>query len=228
MLLLGPQTDQVDALRQTLPCYLALFGLAEVFELLVSVDALRLRNSLQLIAILESVINGCFCPRLTLTFKYRFHVALIVFSAIQIHQTETALCGTPSLALQVRHARWAVVHVWLTSRFPVLVHFVRAARTARAIARCGIALISEPSLGSRCAQPLNFHHSLLIVVPIILGVALIVMCFCVRALYAEFGFVVVSFPLGWPQLITLSSWAVFHAIGADPRMRSASCGCNGH
>ncbi|KAK7014877.1 SET domain-containing protein [Favolaschia claudopus] len=60
---------------KTLPCYLALFALAEVFELLMALDALRLRNIIQLIGILL------------------FHMALIVFAAIQIHQTESALLG---------------------------------------------------------------------------------------------------------------------------------------
>jgi hypothetical protein len=41
----------------------------------------------------------------------------------------------------------------------------------------------------------------LIVVPVILGVSLLSMIYFVRELYHEFG------------------WAVFHAIGADPRMK---------
>jgi hypothetical protein len=60
---------------KTLPCYLALFALAEVFELLMALDALRLRNIIQLIGILL------------------FHMALIVFAAIQIHETKSALVG---------------------------------------------------------------------------------------------------------------------------------------
>ncbi|KAJ7097943.1 hypothetical protein B0H15DRAFT_1008462 [Mycena belliarum] len=58
---------------KTLPCYLALFALAEIFELLMAFDALRLRNVIQLLGILL------------------FHMALIVMAAVQIHQTETAL-----------------------------------------------------------------------------------------------------------------------------------------
>ncbi|KAI0273615.1 hypothetical protein BC834DRAFT_966116 [Gloeopeniophorella convolvens] len=57
----------------TLPCYLALFVLAEIFELLMAFDALRLRNVIQLAGILL------------------FHVALVVFAAIQVHETKTAL-----------------------------------------------------------------------------------------------------------------------------------------
>lgn len=41
-------------------------------------------------------------------------------------------------------------------------------------------------------------------VPVILGVSLLGMIYFVRELYHEFG------------------WAVFHAIGADPRMKGAS------
>lgn len=58
---------------KTLPCYLALFALAEIFELLMAFDALRLRNIIQLIGILF------------------FHLALMVFAALQIRQTRTAL-----------------------------------------------------------------------------------------------------------------------------------------
>jgi hypothetical protein len=38
---------------QTIPCYLALFALAEIFELIMAFDALRLRNIIQLIGILS-------------------------------------------------------------------------------------------------------------------------------------------------------------------------------
>ncbi|THH11582.1 hypothetical protein EW146_g7987 [Bondarzewia mesenterica] len=58
---------------KTLPCYLALFLLAELFELVMAFDALRLRNVIQLVGILL------------------FHLALIVFAALQVHETHTAL-----------------------------------------------------------------------------------------------------------------------------------------
>ncbi|THH32137.1 hypothetical protein EUX98_g2050 [Antrodiella citrinella] len=67
----------LNILAQTLPCYLALFALAEIFELLMAFDALRLRNVIQLIGILA------------------FHSALIVFAALQIHETRTALVQMP-------------------------------------------------------------------------------------------------------------------------------------
>ncbi|PFH54370.1 hypothetical protein AMATHDRAFT_72862 [Amanita thiersii Skay4041] len=58
---------------KTLPCYLALFALAEVFELLMAFDALQMRNVIQLIGILF------------------FHLALMIAAALQVHQTKTAL-----------------------------------------------------------------------------------------------------------------------------------------
>ncbi|KAG6911516.1 hypothetical protein DXG01_014590 [Tephrocybe rancida] len=58
---------------KTLPCYLALFALAEIFELFMAFDALRLRNVIQLLGLLL------------------FHLALMVFAALQVHQTQTAL-----------------------------------------------------------------------------------------------------------------------------------------
>ncbi|KAI0306591.1 hypothetical protein B0F90DRAFT_1808253 [Multifurca ochricompacta] len=63
---------------KTIPCYLALFVLAEIFELLMAFDALRLRNVIQLAGILM------------------FHVALVVFAAIQVHETRAALVRTPN------------------------------------------------------------------------------------------------------------------------------------
>ncbi|TFL07387.1 hypothetical protein BDV98DRAFT_557781, partial [Pterulicium gracile] len=58
---------------KTLSCYLALFALAELFELGMAFDALRMRNIIQLIGILV------------------FHLGLVVFSGLQILQTHTAL-----------------------------------------------------------------------------------------------------------------------------------------
>ncbi|KIL00415.1 hypothetical protein PAXRUDRAFT_821704 [Paxillus rubicundulus Ve08.2h10] len=58
---------------KTLPCYLGLFILAEIFELAMAYDALRMRNIIQLLGIIL------------------FHGALIVFSALQVHETRTAI-----------------------------------------------------------------------------------------------------------------------------------------
>ncbi|KAH0583890.1 hypothetical protein H2248_009483 [Termitomyces sp. 'cryptogamus'] len=63
---------------KTLPCYLALFALAEIFELFIAFDALRLRNVIQLLGLLL------------------FHLALMVFAALQVHQTRTALVQLPN------------------------------------------------------------------------------------------------------------------------------------
>ncbi|GBE82305.1 UPF0658 Golgi apparatus membrane protein [Sparassis crispa] len=68
-----PDVDYTITRYKTLPCYLALFALAEIFELVMTFDALRLRNVIQLIGILL------------------FHMGLTVMAALQIHETRTAL-----------------------------------------------------------------------------------------------------------------------------------------
>jgi len=107
---------------QTVPCYLALFVLAEIFELLMAFDALRLRNVIQLVGILL------------------FHVALIFFAALQIHETKTALvrepncdgtvdfvrCGGPgTLFRKVEHLLIAVPCIIAAAWF-IIIFFVRA------------------------------------------------------------------------------------------------------
>ncbi|KAF7778739.1 hypothetical protein Agabi119p4_3084 [Agaricus bisporus var. burnettii] len=67
------EVDFSQARYRTLSCYLALFALAEIFELFMAFDALRLRNIIQLVGILA------------------FHLALMVFAALQVHQTRIAL-----------------------------------------------------------------------------------------------------------------------------------------
>ncbi|KAL1947786.1 hypothetical protein VTO73DRAFT_13510 [Trametes versicolor] len=72
----GKVADHVDlelSRYKTIPCYLALFILAEVFELFMAYDALRLRNVIQLVGILL------------------FHSALVVMAALQVHETRAAL-----------------------------------------------------------------------------------------------------------------------------------------
>ncbi|KAF9069648.1 hypothetical protein BDP27DRAFT_1325125 [Rhodocollybia butyracea] len=66
---------------KTIPCYLALFALAEVFEMFMAIDALRLRNVIQLFGILF------------------FHLALIVSAALQVHQTRDAILDVNSTLL---------------------------------------------------------------------------------------------------------------------------------
>jgi len=70
--------DLTSTNYKTLPCYLALFALAEVFELVMAFDALRARNVIQLVGLLV------------------FHLALIVFAALQVEQTKTALVLKPN------------------------------------------------------------------------------------------------------------------------------------
>ncbi|KAK2466933.1 hypothetical protein APHAL10511_001191 [Amanita phalloides] len=70
--LVEEKVEFVDTYK-TLPCYLALFALAEVFELLITIDALRLRNIIQLMGILA------------------FHLGLMVTAAIQVRETRIAL-----------------------------------------------------------------------------------------------------------------------------------------
>ncbi|OBZ75710.1 hypothetical protein A0H81_04380 [Grifola frondosa] len=62
---------------KTISCYLALFALAEIFEILMAFDALRLRSVIQLAGLLI------------------FHLALLVFAALQVHETRTALVTDP-------------------------------------------------------------------------------------------------------------------------------------
>ncbi|KAI0781003.1 hypothetical protein BD413DRAFT_501724 [Trametes elegans] len=77
----GKVHDHVDldlSRYKTIPCYLALFILAELFELFMAYDALRLRNIIQLVGILL------------------FHSALLVMAALQVHETRSALVHNPS------------------------------------------------------------------------------------------------------------------------------------
>ncbi|KIJ44409.1 hypothetical protein M422DRAFT_252419 [Sphaerobolus stellatus SS14] len=62
---------------KTLPCYFALFALAEIFSVVISIDALKLRNIIQMLGIIG------------------FQGAMIVFSALQVRQTRIALVRTP-------------------------------------------------------------------------------------------------------------------------------------
>ncbi|KAF8503574.1 hypothetical protein F5888DRAFT_1004223 [Russula emetica] len=114
--------DLSSSYYRTIPCYLALFVLAEIFELLMAFDALRLRNVIQLVGILL------------------FHAALIFFAAVQIHETKTALvqqancdgtvnyvlCGGPgTLFKKVEHLLIAVPAT-IAVAWVILIFFVRA------------------------------------------------------------------------------------------------------
>ncbi|KAL0946917.1 hypothetical protein HGRIS_013078 [Hohenbuehelia grisea] len=128
---------------KTLPCFLALFALAEIFELGMAFDALRLRNIIQLIGILI------------------FHMGLMVFAAIQVHQTRSALV------------------------------FGSNCETAWNPITC-----DGPGSLWRRVEPYT------IVAPCVIAGAWVVMILCTRALYAEFG------------------WAIFHIVGANPKMKT--------
>lgn len=58
---------------KTLPCYLALFILAEIFEVVIALDALYNKNIIQVLGIII------------------FHCGLLVFTGIQIHETNLAI-----------------------------------------------------------------------------------------------------------------------------------------
>jgi len=102
---------------KTIPCYLALFALAEIFEILLALDALRLRNVIQLAGILL------------------FHGALIVFAALQIHETKSALSKTEDDCqgnINCNGVLWRRVQPYLIVApcvigvsWPVLMFFVR-------------------------------------------------------------------------------------------------------
>jgi len=80
---------------KTLPCYLALFILAEIFELAMAFDALRLRNIIQLMGIVL------------------FHGALIVFSALQFHETHVAIFNCEPYCVTDPNQLWNKVERFL-------------------------------------------------------------------------------------------------------------------
>jgi len=138
-LVLNDQINYRSQSYKTIPCYLALFALAEIFEFLMAFDALRLRNIIQLFGILL------------------FHAALVVMAALQVRQTHMALIHCDSeygLCSEPQYSLWKKV---------------------------------EP---------------LLIVVPCTLAASWLIILFCIRKLYDEFG------------------WAIFHLVGANPNLKA--------
>ncbi|KZP01206.1 hypothetical protein CALVIDRAFT_594714 [Calocera viscosa TUFC12733] len=130
-------SDNTLSAYKTLPCYFALFVLAGVFTLYITLDALWNRNVIQLVGM---IIFSC---------------GLCIFAGIQIREVHLALATTNCDA----------VHV------------------------------------ATCADLFNIEERFLIVVPIIIGLAIVGYAWCTMKLFGEFG------------------WAVFHVIGADPRMK---------
>ncbi|KZS89932.1 hypothetical protein SISNIDRAFT_458249 [Sistotremastrum niveocremeum HHB9708] len=79
--LIVENVDVGDQVSKTVPCYFAIFGLAELFELYLTLDALYFRNIIEMFGILA------------------FHGGMLVYSAIQIHETKNAVlhsaqCGS--------------------------------------------------------------------------------------------------------------------------------------
>jgi len=142
--LVEANVDTSGSRYKTLPCYFAMFGLAEIFELLLALDALKLQNIIQLVGILI------------------FHIGLLVFSVLQIRQTHTSLVVDSQ---------------------------------GNDCSGTGYQTCSGPG------SLFDLVEKFLIVVPSVLGAALLVMTYFVRQLFNEFG------------------WAVFHVVGADPRMK---------
>jgi len=66
-----------NAKFRTLPCYFALFALAQLFHLVLTLDALKLRNIIQVIGLLI------------------FQAALTIYGGIQIQETHSAIVQTP-------------------------------------------------------------------------------------------------------------------------------------
>jgi len=85
-------------LFRTLPCYFALFALAQLFHLILTFDALKLRNIIQVVGLL--MFQGC----------------LTIYGGIQIQQTRTALVQTPGADCAIHyvtcsgpHSLWAAI-----------------------------------------------------------------------------------------------------------------------
>ncbi|GFZ48729.1 hypothetical protein JCM24511_06478 [Saitozyma sp. JCM 24511] len=127
--------------EKTVPVYLAVFIMAQIFSVLYIWDALRQRNVVQLLLHLW------------------FQLCILAYSILQIPQTYNALNEIGNQ-------------------------------------QCG----NYP----RCEGPdslYNVVRSLLIVTPIVLGLATIAFAFLCRKLYRQFG------------------WAEFHLVGASPEMK---------
>ncbi|RSH91876.1 hypothetical protein EHS25_009246 [Saitozyma podzolica] len=127
--------------EKTVPVYLAVFIMAQIFSVLYIWDALRQRNVVQLLLHLW------------------FQLCILAYSILQIPQTYNALNEIGNQ-------------------------------------QCG----NYP----RCEGPdslYNVVQSLLIVTPIVLGLATIAFAFLCRKLYRQFG------------------WAEFHLVGASPEMK---------
>ncbi|KAF8323149.1 hypothetical protein DL93DRAFT_2070655 [Clavulina sp. PMI_390] len=82
----GNSSGTSSSRLKTLPCYFAVFALAEIFHISLSLDALRLRNIIQIFGILI------------------FQGGLIIYGAIQVEETKTGLVTTPGLPCATHYA----------------------------------------------------------------------------------------------------------------------------
>ncbi len=120
-----------------------------------------------------------------------FHLALVVFAAIQIHETRAALVSTTS-------------NSWIVSLLHLFV-------------RCYNANLSKTGSGPGSLWRKVLPY--LIVTPVIIAASWISLLFWVRELYFEFGWVLylLIFECG---LTHQDRWAIFHVVGANPAMKS--------
>lgn len=133
-----------------------------IFELLMAFDALRLRNIIQLIGIFSMVFSHTPPKALTnVPDCIVFHGALIVFAALQVHETRTALVtgGTDY---------WVSYH-----------RFVKFPNSSSHVSQ------NSGGPNSLWTKVLPF----LIVVPCVIAAGWIAMAWWIRELYFEFGYV---------------------------------------
>ncbi|EIN07375.1 hypothetical protein PUNSTDRAFT_114827 [Punctularia strigosozonata HHB-11173 SS5] len=108
--LVEDNANLTDAKAKTIPCYLAIFAFAELYELLMAWDALKARNTIQLGGILI------------------FHAAMIVFGALQAFEAAHSL-GNINQTVNVWHkirAFTIVVPIIIAVSLLVMIWFARA------------------------------------------------------------------------------------------------------
>ncbi|KAM6500534.1 hypothetical protein JOM56_003548 [Amanita muscaria] len=79
-------------LYKTIPCYLALFALAAIFEVLMTLDALYMRNIIQLFGLLV------------------FHLGLMIAAAVQVRETDLAFTLDPDCQAQADLCEFGVLN----------------------------------------------------------------------------------------------------------------------
>jgi hypothetical protein len=170
---------------------------SRVFEIFIAFDALRLRNTIQLIGLLSKYSVRYVALSDSVNSHLVFHAALIICAALQVYETKTALVtlddcdGTYNYV--VRRGAIAVPESFTWCYTTQI---------------CGGA-------GTLWAKV----KPLLIVAPCILTISWFFMLFFIKKLFEEFG--LDKALLGrYLQLIWCHSWAIFHVVGANPKMKS--------